>query len=91
MNPKETFLIENGWKPVVGGWWQAPVTLTGIPHYWPLEAAYELETTGIGSWAYAAEELFAAHLRAKDIAFMDAAEAERFARTGVRLGVPPNY
>ena len=85
------FLLKNGWKEVAGGWWQAPITFTGKPHYFALEAAYELETTGEGIVAYATQELTGELLRAADVAFMESQEAARFAQTGVRLGVPPNY
>jgi hypothetical protein len=67
------------------------VTLTGRPHYFALDAAYELETEGPGVWTYSAEEALAGLLKAKDVAFMEAAEAARFARTGIRQGIPPNY
>lgn len=94
-NEKKTFLILNGWKEVPGDngntAWESPHTFTGTASYFDLEAAYELETEGVGSLGYAAEEALAGLLRVSDVAFMEAAEAARFAKTGVRLGVPPNY
>ena len=89
------FLMKRGWKEVPGDegttCWQAPVTLTGIPHYFALEAAYELETTGVGPWAYSAGDLLTGLLRAKDMAFSESQEMAYFAKHGVYHGVPPNY
>ena len=72
---KSEFLIRNGWKQVYAGWWQAPLTLTGKAHYFDLDAAYELETTGQGILAYSTEELTGELLRAKDRDYMADLEA----------------
>jgi hypothetical protein len=79
MRHQEAFLIEHGWKPVPGDnggvAWKAPLTVTGKAHYFALDAAYELETTGPGILAYSTEELTGELLRAKDVDFMAEQEA----------------
>jgi hypothetical protein len=90
MTNKVAFLVENGWK-FVYGWWEAPITFTGKPLYFDLDAAYALETTGEGIMAYAAQELTGELLRAKDVALAEAAEARFFAENGYHRGVSPNY
>lgn len=89
-NEKKTFLIGLGWKEVFGEW-QAPVTFTGKPHYFALETAYALETTGEGIIAYATESLTGELLQAADVAFIDAQEASRRAAGGEIRGTYPNY
>jgi len=92
---KAKYLLKLGWKPVPGEnggtAWQAPVTLTGKPHFFDLDAAYELETIGVGCWAYSGQEALIEALMAQDEAFMEASEAARFSETGIRLGIFPNY
>ena len=92
---KAAFLIANGWKEVPGDYgttcWQAPPTCSPHTLYFALDAAYELETTGEGLWAYAAQEALTAALQAEDQRQADEREAIRFAKTGIRLGVYPNY
>jgi hypothetical protein len=84
------FLIANGWKEV-HGWWQAPLTITGKPHYFSLEGAYALETEGEGILAYSTQELHGELLKAADVASNEAKEAAYFAETGLHHGVYPNY
>lgn len=92
---KAAFLAENGWTEVPGDGdttcWKAPTRFTQTPLYFALEAAYELETSGEGVWAYAGKVALAEALYSDDLRRMDEQEAKRFAKTGVRLGVPPNY
>ena len=87
---KATFLIENGWIPIPGQSWKAPVTF-GRPLYFDLETAYALETTGVGVWAYAADQELVGQMRASDVDSMNEREANRFAQTGVYLGNYPNF
>jgi hypothetical protein len=56
-----------------------------------LDDAYALETTGDGVYSLVAEQALSEALRAEDVRRMDEAEAARYAETGVRLGIPPNY
>jgi hypothetical protein len=42
----KTTLLNAGWKSSDEIWWKMPVTLTGMAHYFSLEEAYKLETTG---------------------------------------------
>lgn len=92
---KKTFLVQLGWQEVPGDngctAWKAPLTFTGKPHYFDLEAAYALETVGEGIAAYSTQELTGELLRAADVAFMDRQETAYIAETGHPHGVYPNY
>ena len=91
---RERFLLNRGWKEI---WvhqspaWVAPMTLTGKPHVFPLDAAYELEANGEGIESYSASEALAQAARAEDVASMARKEDEQFARTGVHSGISPYY
>lgn len=92
---KSAYLSDLGWKEVpsdgAGTCWQAPTRFQETPLYFALDDAYALETTGEGIHAYAGKVLQGELLRAEDQRCMDEAEEKRFAETGVRLGVYPNY
>jgi hypothetical protein len=79
---KGEFLLINGWKPVPAGGlavaWQAPLTLTGKPHYFDLDTAYWLEIDGPGILAYSTEELTGELLKAQDVAFMSDLEEQMY-------------
>lgn len=75
-----TVLEENGWKEVpsdVSGktCWLAPTKLSQTPLYFSLEAAYELETTGEGVWAYAGKVALSEALYDEDVRRMMEQEA----------------
>lgn len=93
MTIKKAFLIENGWIEVHGdnGGTAWMVNVGGIPHYFDLEAAYELETSGAGRYSLAGDEALTGLLRANDVALGEAQEAAYFAEHGVHRGIPPNY
>ena len=94
MSQKEKYLLEKGWVEVpaaIGTCWRAPVTLTGIAHYFALDAAYALESSGEGVYSYSTESLLSALSRAEDVAFMQNQENKQFQKTGIRSGVYPNY
>lgn len=93
---EHNFLVKNGWKEVPSDTpgktcWLAPPNPARTPLYFSLEAAYELETTGEGVWAYASKLALSEALHDEDLCCMDEQEAKRFAVSGVRLGIPPNY
>jgi hypothetical protein len=87
------YLTEHGWREVSGAdpdSWQAPITLTGKPHYFTAAAALELERSG-GLYAYSAESLMAEIRHSEDIERAERSAQIEFQRTGQRRGVPPNY
>jgi hypothetical protein len=47
---KEKVLTNAKWKKQAGDggsvWWEAPVTLIGVPHYFGLAEAFEMEDSG---------------------------------------------
>jgi len=88
---KEAYLISLGWKKVHGTGWQPNVTLTKQPLYFSLEAAFYLETDGVGIYQHSAEQVLIEERHDDDLLRQSEQEAERFKRTGVRLGKPPNY
>lgn len=92
---KAVFLMSHGWKevPADGGGtcWTPAIYYIQTPLYFALDDAYTLETVGDGIYAYAGEVALGEALQAEDQRLMDEAEEKRFAETGVRLGVWPNY
>ena len=89
----KSFLVENGWIEVPGenGGTAWMIDVAGTPHYFALEAAYELESNGTGRYSLAGDEALAGLLRANDVALGEAEEAAYFAEHGVHRGIPPNY
>ena len=90
---KAKVLTDSGWKEVPGeaGGTAWMFMLAGTPHYFDLEGAYELETSGAGHSSLLAEEAIAGLLSANDVALGEAQEAAYYAEHGVHRGIPPNY
>lgn len=92
-NAKKSYLIDNGWIEVPGeaGGTAWMLDVAGTPHYFDLEGAYELETTGGGRYPLIGQEALVGLLQANDVALGEAQEAAYYAEHGVHRGIPPNY
>jgi hypothetical protein len=90
---KKSYLIDNGWIEVPGeaGGTAWMFDVAGTPHYFDLEAAYELEMHGAGHYSLVGEDALGGLLSANDVALGEAQEAAYFAEHGVHRGIPPNY
>jgi len=95
MSREELYLFETGWREVPAGHgrtcWRSPVDLTGKGHYFSLEAAYALETTGEGIWAYSVRQSLAGAVRGQDVALNEAQEHAYHAATGQWHGIAPYW
>jgi hypothetical protein len=79
------FLVENGWIEVPGenGGTAWMIDVAGTPHYFALEAAYELDSNGTGRYSLAGDEALIGLLRANDVVLGEAQEAAYYAEHGV--------
>jgi hypothetical protein len=94
MTVQEKYLIEHGWKEVPADFgktcWQSP-SIVGKTLYFDLDAAYELETDGIGIHAYASDMMLADHWRSMDVQRMQDREADHIRQGGPPHGEYPNW